>query len=572
MLRARLVAAGVWLLLLAAACSDSTAPKPLAPLPACTAGRGFAVSPLAVARYVSVDPGPDSGCVLFPSNLTASAVEYLVIPQSAAGTPGVSAAYSLEGDTIHTAAALAAAAAAPLPVAEQFHDFLREGERTHWYGFVSQSRGEPAGPSPAPPSALLAGPPVVGSSRTFSVCAKLDCSQFKTVTATAKTVLGHIALYVDDAAPANGLNQFDLDTIASTFEGKLYPLDTTAFGRESDIDNNTVVDVLMTNQVNQLVSDTACLKTGFVAGFFFGADLDPAFANDSRVNHGEVFYSIVADSAGTLSCAHSRTLVKRLVPVTFVHEFQHMISFNQHVLLRGGQAEVLWLNEGMSHLAEELGGRSYLPGDSASFVRFTVGDLFNASQYLEDPGAHFLLAGTGIGTLAERGSAWLFVRYITDQFRADTSFAATAAFTRKIDGTTLTGAENVTTQTGVAFDTLVARWAIALWVSDLPGFTAPPELKYTSWNFRSTFASLHTSFPSSFPSAYPLSPTSSAGNLTSLTGTLRAGSGAYHRALQNAGDLGFQLRFAGQSRILFDQYRSLLPVAIVPRLTIIRIR
>src|SRR2546427_1440736 len=55
-------------------------------------------------------------------------------------------------------------------------------------------------------------------------------------------------------------------------------------------------------------------------------------------NHGEVFYSIVADSAGTLSCSHSRTQVKRVLPGTFTHEFQHMISYVQHVLVRVGQS------------------------------------------------------------------------------------------------------------------------------------------------------------------------------------------------------------------------------------------
>ena len=39
------------------------------------------------------------------------------------------------------------------------------------------------------------------------------------------------------------------------------------------------------------------------------------------------------------------------------HEFQHLISFNQHVLLRpGGDSEVSWLNEGMSHVTEDLVG------------------------------------------------------------------------------------------------------------------------------------------------------------------------------------------------------------------------
>ncbi|PYO90802.1 MAG: hypothetical protein DMD66_01535, partial [Gemmatimonadetes bacterium] len=67
-----------------------------------------------------------------------------------------------------------------------------------------------------------------------------------------------------------------------------------------------MVLVLMTNTVNKLVTVQEC-NTGFVAGFFFGADLDPAFRNDSRSNKGEVFYSIVADPAGKLSCSHPAT-------------------------------------------------------------------------------------------------------------------------------------------------------------------------------------------------------------------------------------------------------------------------
>ncbi len=148
--------------------------------------------------------------------------------------------------------------------------------------------------------------------------------------------------------------------------------------------------------------------------------MDPAFRTDSRSNKGEVFYSIVADPTGTLSCAHTTTSVQRLVPVTFVHEFQHMISFNQHVLVRGGDAEVLWLNEGLSHYAEELGGRSY-PSGSPEFSRFTIGDLYNAYHYLDSTDTHFLLPTSGIGSLAERGAAWLFVRYLVDQYAGDTT-------------------------------------------------------------------------------------------------------------------------------------------------------
>ena len=570
MLRAALKWLGTSSLLLAAACSDSTGPNPPPLLPECTAGKGFAVS-LAVDSFIPVDPVPDSGCVLFPANAGVDTAEYLVVPQAATSIPGLSAPFLLRGDTIHPPRAALSASAAALSPAEQFHLFLRQGERTHWYGFAPHA---PPGPGTFP-ALLQTGPPDSGSTRSFSLCAKLDCSSFKSVTATAKVVRGHVALYVDNAAPANGLTQADLDTIADTFNSRLYPLDTTAFGRESDIDNNSVVIVLMTNAVNQLVTASQCNSTGFVAGFFFAADIDPQFANDNRVNHGEIFYSIVADPTGTLSCSHSVTSVKRLAPVTFVHEFQHMISFNRHVLVGGGEAEVLWLNEGLSHLAEELGGRSYLPGtaaDSATFTRFVIGDLYNAYQYLDAPQDHFLLATAGIGTLAERGAMWLFVRFITDQSRADTSFAATATFTRKLEETTLTGADNAATQTGVRFDSLVARWALANWVSDLPGYTAPPTLKYTSWNFRTTYGGLHTSDLANFPKPYPLVPSAGAGRLTSLANTLRAGSGLYHRVFQDPGGPSFQLQFAGYGRILFAQYLAVPPAAVVPRLTIVRIR
>src|SRR5258706_10434043 len=328
--------------------------------------------------------------------------------------------------------------------------------------------------APARSPAAPAGPPALGRQGTFKVAARFNCSVFDNVTATVKALKSNLAIYVDNAAPAGGLDSAALDTLAATFETRLYATDTAAFGRESDIDTNSVVMVLMTNTVNKLVSAADCAKQGgaFVAGFFFGADLDPAFRTDSRSNKGEVFYSIVADPAGTLSCSHSVTSVQRLVPVTFIHEFQHMISFNQHVLVHGGDPEVLWLNEGFSHYAEELGGRTYASG-TPEFSRFVIGDLYNAYQYLDTTEKHFLLPTAGIGSLAERGAAWLFVRYVVDRYAGDTTVVAWNALTRQLLATTDVGAANIANRTGDTFTGVVTRWALANWVSDLPGFSAP---------------------------------------------------------------------------------------------------
>src|SRR5258706_16393694 len=101
-----------------------------------------------------------------------------------------------------------------------------------------------------------------------------------------------------------------------------------------------------------------------------------------------------------------------------------MISVQQHVLLRGGTGEVLWVNEGFSHYAEELGGRSYAASPDGPVSNcasattecfFYGGDLLNASSYMATMTKHFLLPTSGIGTLAEPGAAWLFARYTADK-------------------------------------------------------------------------------------------------------------------------------------------------------------
>src|SRR2546425_6006960 len=72
----------VWSLL-GAACNKDPRLGPL--LPPCTAS-GDSVN-LAVAAYVAVEPGADSGCIEFPANASGSPIEYLLVPQAANGVP-----------------------------------------------------------------------------------------------------------------------------------------------------------------------------------------------------------------------------------------------------------------------------------------------------------------------------------------------------------------------------------------------------------------------------------------------------------------------------------------------------
>ena len=51
---------------------------------------------------------------------------------------------------------------------------------------------------------------------------------------------------------------------------------------------------------------------------------------------GEIYYGIVPDPNGTLSCAHSVSTVASISAGTFMHELQHMISYSQHVIVHSG--------------------------------------------------------------------------------------------------------------------------------------------------------------------------------------------------------------------------------------------
>ena len=554
--------AGLWAAALAAACAGS----PIAPeLAACRSGVSALL--LSVGQPTAIDPGPTAGCVSFPANAsTTDSAEYLLVPQVTAEAPNFRSSFKLAGGQPLTAAPPVAALlqGAPLSPAEQFHNLLRLMERTRAYPGVS---GAPRARAQA---ALTSGPDTVGNQRVFKVLSSLTNYALPptNVTAIARSVGQHVAIYVDAAAPPNGLSTQDLDTLRSVFDTLLYATDTTAFGRESDIDGNGLVIVLMTNAVNTLVSASDCLATGYIGGFFFGADIDPSVA--SMWNNGELFYSMIADSGATLSCSHPNSQIKRVVPVTFVHEFQHMISYNQHVLLRGGRAEALWLNEGMSHYAEELGGRAILAGtgglDSVRFCSHVLGDLYNAALYWGNPGLHALVDTGGIGGLAERGNAWLFVRYLVDRFAADTTIAAAAAFTRLIDQTLSTGTLNVTQATGQAFATTVEEWALANWVSDLPGFTAPPALRYKHWAFRTVYPRMNATCSSRLPASFPLVAVGSAGPSINVKGVMWTGSGAaYQRALQGPSAAGFTVLFS-------DSTGALLKATVVPRLNVLRIR
>jgi hypothetical protein len=480
---------------------------------------------LSPGQSAVLDPASSQGCVRLPA-AGAEGAEYLVVAVSTSSevrNGGVTAPYHIDAGIMGSAAvagtALPSPALAPfrpgVPAAE-FHQRLREYEQQ-----LARTPGALFSVGAAPSAAAV--PPTVGSQRQFNVLSSTTSPfTFTQVTATAKYVGRKVAIYLDNAAPATGYSQSDLDATGSLFDTRMYAVDSAAFGTESDIDGNGVVAVLLSPAINELSGN--CNTTGSVIlGFFFGLDLLPTQQNS---NGGEVFYSLVPDP-NNATCSVSVEFARRFLEPTFIHEFQHMISFNQHVLVRGGDAEATWLNEGLSHFAEELGARKLpeAPGEPAGtrFSQFAIGDVTNAYDYLSNEEDNFLIEPVGsLGRLPERGANWLFVRWLVDHYDTDSSGAN---ITKALLSTSATGSANVEAVTGAPFATLVTQWQMANYLDDLAGFSDPTgQLSYKSWRFRTTFDSLHEQDPGDFPLGYPLNPDTVTVAPFAGTGTLRGGS------------------------------------------------
>lgn len=452
--------------------------------------------------------------------------KYAVIPQFAAttdfatGTNRASVAdypFTIGGLGTVTARidAMSSVPEPSLNVAEAFHMRMRQVERDEApraIAYMQQLRNRPQVSLQVGKAAAA-----VEAVRDFKVLSSLTSSSYATVTARLIYTGTNILLYVDNAAPTTGgFSDAEYANFGKQMDSDLYPIDVAAFGSVSDIDANGKTFVLFTPIVNRLTL-TANSCGSYVAGFFNGADL----SGNTNANKAEIFYSSVpGEPAGGATCqALPQATVRQSAPATFIHELQHMISYNQHVLTRNASTEAVWLNEGLSHLAEELGGKLYetrypcpnlppcpttgrasasqiFPDSAQGFLPPNFG---NAYDFFSSRLDFSLTSPTGFGTIEERGVAWLFLRWLVDQ-KGDAAMKAMVQTSRS-------GTANVEAVAGESFTTLYADFLAATLLDDFPGATAgqiPTRYQFTSRNLRAIYARLNSIASGSYPTAYPL--------------------------------------------------------------------
>jgi hypothetical protein len=163
-------------------------------------------------------------------------------------------------------------------------------------------------------------------------------------------------IVADTANPAGGFTSADYASFAATFDTLVYPVGVRHFGEPTDLDRNGRVIVFFTAAVNALTPRNVDYIVG---GYFSARDLFPRGGRDACVgsNDGELFYMLAPDPSGAVNGnARSRDYVLRTSMGVLAHEFQHLISASRrlYVVQTANFQDRVWLDEGLSHIAEEL--------------------------------------------------------------------------------------------------------------------------------------------------------------------------------------------------------------------------
>ena len=303
----------------------------------------------------------------------------------------------------------------------------------------------------------------------------------------------------DTANPTGGFSDADYASFGTTFDTLISPVDVNAFGAPTDIDHNGKIVILFTKEVNKL---TPRGSEGVVGGFFYERDLFPTVGNQEfqacpTSNVGEIYYSLVPDPNAVFSDKRTASDVLNLTPGTLAHEFQHLINAGRRLYVNttADFPEAVWLNEGLSHIAEELTFykvTGLAPRQNIDLnVARTVSAMFSAYQgsnfgrfneFITKPASTSPYADND--DLSTRGATWHLLRYL-----ADHKGSGDGNTWSQLVNANDTGQVNVSKVFGSNYLTQIRDWATAVFADDVPG-QSDARFQEQSWNMRSIFPGL----------------------------------------------------------------------------------
>lgn len=302
----------------------------------------------------------------------------------------------------------------------------------------------------------------------------------------------------------NGFSRAQFEQIAQRFDDEIWPVIVSTFGPPLDIDQNGRVVIFYTSAVNEL---TPPGSSSYVGGFVHSRDVFPTEACQTS-NVGEMFYMLSPDPDGLFGNERSVEFVLGATFGTLAHEFQHLINASRRLYVNEASTfETVWLNEGLSHIAEELmfqaaagvgPGQNLELGDILgnddyrdAFNEWGISNFGRLQSWLAAPEAQGPFAPND--TLATRGSIWAFLRYAADR-KGGNQYS----FWSALLNSTTAGLENLDEVLEDNTKWWMSDFALAMYLDDtMVGLGA--HFDQPSWNFRSVYLGLAPTY--SFPLA-----------------------------------------------------------------------
>jgi hypothetical protein len=345
---------------------------------------------------------------------------------------------------------------------------------------------------------ITPGVPAVGDLWNLNVAT--GCSgTLDTRVGQVRAVGSHIIVVADTANPAGGFTTAQYDSIVAEFDSMAYNVNVDNFGAPTDLDGNGRVVAFYTRAVNELSPPASSVVT---LGYVNSRDLYST-TTCNLSNEGEIFYMLVPDPTGAVN-SNVRTVsyVRGNTVGTLAHEFQHLINSARRIYVNGAPvAEEVWLNEGLSHIAEELmfyrASFGLAPRQNINLSMLTTGTFasrrvaaFNtyANQnygrlrgWLQRPDTSGAFKN---GNLATRGAIWAYLRYSADRLNG-----TDATLWYNLVNSTTSGTSNLAAALGADPHVWLRDFTSAMYADDgVTGIGA--EQQITSWNFRSVYGGL----------------------------------------------------------------------------------
>lgn len=349
----------------------------------------------------------------------------------------------------------------------------------------------------------------VGTQQLVEVNTNADegCTNPQLTTARIAATSQHAIILADVTNPDGGFTDSEYTEIAQTFDNLIWPSDTENFGTPPDIDGNGKVYILFTRAVNAMTPPNANYVVG---GFFYARDLFPRVATVDlpacrASNEREIFYMLAADPNGAVNGnQRSKSYVRNSSLATVAHEFQHLINSGRRLIVNKlgvGNMETVWLDEGLSHVAEELafyratglGTNQNLTNQQAGlqsanaqlFTQYQVQNTLRYETYLQDPERQSPIDPNDGDSddLETRGAIWSFLRYAADRkggTQQQTWF--------NLVNSSTSGIANLNNVFGSALP-LIRDWSVSVYTDD----AVATEARFTqpSWNTRNIQAGIN---------------------------------------------------------------------------------